>query len=326
MPYFLLRQLSAWLVCTDSRAGNNKHSSAQTVATLKLRRERRPLSFNVIRIVGPQWRRRDGRIRRSTESITHRNGKRRYDLALSVDQHMREQASSDELRIGHRLACTLDHGAAAILLAKAIFPMHGILAADDRCDARRCGGGVLVVGVLWLDSDDAAEILPELMLDRRGSHDLAVARRIKPIPGGPARHEAAAVARPLTGCDPFAQCPIHEGEEIVGHSDIEIAALARLSALGQGQQNVHHCGVSATRNIGDQCGWNHRLISIPHRQRKKTGITDVIQVVPRDITLRPGLSVAGNRTIDDTRIDLGDAFIIEAESLHNTRPELLDND
>ena len=54
-------------------------------------------------------------------------------------------------------------------------------------------------------------------------------------------------------------------------------------------------------------------------------VADVVDVVARDVPIRSVLSVAGDRTVDDARVDGAHRCIADAESIHDTRPELLDD-
>ena len=130
----------------------------------------------------------------------------------------------------------------------------------------------------------------------------------------------------MAGGVALAERPIHEGKQVLGHGDVEMAALAGLRALGHRQEDVHHRRIGGAGDVGDQRRRHHRLLARAHRQRQQAGIADVIEIVGGDVALRPGLAVAGDRTIDEARIDLGDAVVIEAEARHDAGAELLDQD
>ena len=62
----------------------------------------------------------------------------------------------------------------------------------------------------------------------------------------------------------------------------------------------------------------------PGLQRQQAGRADVVDVVPGFSRARPGLAVAGDRAIDQPRVDLAQRVVAEAQPRHHAGAELLD--
>ncbi len=104
-----------------------------------------------------------------------------------------------------------------------------------------------------------------------------------------------------------------------------MGALAGAVLVAQRQQDVHHRRIGAARDVGDQRRRDDRRLGGSHAERQHTGVAQIVEVVTGDVALGPVLAVAGDRAVDDARVDRGDSFVIEAEPRHHARPELFDH-
>ena len=102
------------------------------------------------------------------------------------------------------------------------------------------------------------------------------------------------------------------------------AAFAGAVASPQREQDVHHRRQRAAADVGDQRRRHVRPIQRAGLQRQQSRVADVVDVVPGLRSARPALAVAGDRAIDQPRIDLAQRPGPETEPRHHAGPELLD--
>ena len=69
------------------------------------------------------------------------------------------------------------------------------------------------------------------LFDRGGRNDLIVTRAIKAIARSATANQSCPIARPVTSRKPVANGPIHQGKQVVGHCDIEVATTAGAISL-----------------------------------------------------------------------------------------------
>ena len=122
----------------------------------------------------------------------------------------------------------------------------------------------------------------------------------------------------------LAERPPHQREEVVGHRDVEMAAAAARVALAQREQDVEHGRIAAAGDVRDQ-GWrDHRRAVRTGGEVQQAGFGQIVEIVRRDLRLGPALAVAGDRAIDQARIDRRERRMAEPEALHHARAKLLD--
>src|SRR3974390_873417 len=146
------------------------------------------------------------------------------------------------------------------------------------------------------------------------------------VTGRSAGHQIAPIAGPPIGREPVPYRPVHEGEQIVRHSDIEIGAFARRFALTQCEQDVHHSRIGTTSDVGDERRRHHPMPGRARGHSQKSGIADVVQVVTRGVTARTGLAVTGDSAIDKFWIDFAQSAVAKTQSLHYAWTKLLNDD
>src|SRR4029079_12569363 len=105
----------------------------------------------------------------------------------------------------------------------------------------------------------------------------------------------------------------------------DATAVSALVAYPQRQKNVDD---SRETPAGDICRqhWRHdRPIGRTGRESEQTGIPDIIDVVPGLVNAWPALAVAGDRAIDQFRVDLLQFVVAETEPVHHAGTELLNH-
>src|SRR4029079_24101 len=99
----------------------------------------------------------------------------------------------------------------------------------------------------------------------------------------------------------------------------DATAVSALVACPQRQKNVDD---SRETPAGDICRqhWRHdRPIGRTGLQIEQTGIPDIIDVVPGLVNAWPALAVAGDRAIDQFRVDLLQFVVAATEPVQNPR-------
>jgi hypothetical protein len=114
-----------------------------------------------------------------------------------------------------------------------------------------------------------------------------------------------------------------EGEHRIRHGDVEMAALPGAVTLAQAEQNVDHRRQGAAADVGDQRGRHDRPVGRAGVERKEPSVGYVVEIVPGLAGARAGLAVAGDRAIDQPRVDRAHRIVAEAEPSHDPGAELL---
>ena len=83
-------------------------------------------------------------------------------------------------------------------------------------------------------------------------------------------------------------------------------------------------GKRAAADVGDQRRRHDRPVGRPGVERQQPGAADVVEIVAGLVGARTGLAVAGDRAIDQPRIDRPHRLVAEPEPRHDARAELLD--
>ena len=117
--------------------------------------------------------------------------------------------------------------------------------------------------------------------------------------------------------------PIGKGERPLGHCDIQMRPLPACLPRNQGQQDIHHRRIGSASDIGDQPERGSWLVIRSATERQDTRITDVVEIVAGGAGLWSGLAIAGDRTIDETGIDLSQRFITKPQPVHHAGTKLL---
>ncbi len=202
--------------------------------------------------------------------------------------------------------------------------MRGGLADDERADSGDAAGRIPpVVAPFRGEPNGVAKTVPELLLQGRGGKQLPVRGRVEPVAGRTAGYRFAPVDRPSPKAQAVAEPPIEKREQIVRHGDVESTSLAGQVAGPQREEDVHHRRIGPASDIGDQHRRYHRRRRRPHAQRQQPGIADIVQIVSRQRPLGAGLAVTGDRAIDYSRVDRAHRFVVEPETVHDSRAELL---
>ena len=117
-----------------------------------------------------------------------------------------------------------------------------------------------------------------------------------------------------------------EHEHRIGHRNVDVAAVSAHVALAQAQQDIENRRKRAAPDIRNKRRWNSWTIVRARIERQQAGSADIVEIVPCFLGARTGLAIAGNRSVDDTRIDGADTLIPQTEPVHDTGPKLLDQD
>src|SRR6516165_4514136 len=261
-----------------------------------------------------------------TEDWKNGYGQRRNDCALLICESARKQTARREVRIAQSRPHVLHDRAAAVGGVEDGYPFGGCTAGDDRGDPRG-GGGLIpfIIDKFGFEPNRLREGEPEFLFQRCSGYNCAVTRVIKVIARRTAGHEVAALVGPGIRSQSVTDRPIHEGEQIVSHGDIEKRAFARNFALAQREHYVHHCRVSAASNVADERGRHDSMPGRAAGDSEQSAIAEIVQVVTCTITAGTILAVAGDAAVDELTIELAQCLVVEAQPFHDARPKLFDN-
>ena len=174
----------------------------------------------------------------------------------------------------------------------------------------------------------AVNVVPELLLQRPASHQLAVPGRIELIARRAAGQPRAARARKCAGDVARPRCAWPANVNIA--SDMAMSIVAAFAGCGRAAAAPSRMFITAGSvpppMSAISAGGTFGRSSGPGLQRQQPGVADVVDVVTRLRGARAGLAVAGDRAIDQPRIDLAQRLGAETEPRHHAGPELLDQD
>ena len=117
--------------------------------------------------------------------------------------------------------------------------------------------------------------------------------------------------------------PVGKGKRPLRHGDIKMRPLTACLPRNQGQQDIHHRRIGSAPDISDQPEGHGWLLIRSPAQRQDPRIAHIIEIVPGSRSLRAGLSIAGDRTIDETGIDLAHGLVSQTEPVHHSGAKLL---
>src|SRR5215467_14415242 len=251
---------------------------------------------------------------------------------LDVDDH----AAVVDLGVGDHLGDVVDLADADVGLHEELVPLVAVARLDQRLDLAPRG---LFLGVGRAHEligrpretlevgppDRVAEVLPEPRLGAADRQELSVPRLVDRVVGIRAAQEALAAARGQA----VAEEEAHVGRRRQqGHGRVEIGHVDVLTAAGPlaGEERHHDAErpVQARAGVvGDQVERDDRLSVLLADQVQDAGEREVVHVVRRTIAIRPVLAEAGERAVDEPRIQLVQGLVVGAQALHHAGPEAL---
>ena len=116
------------------------------------------------------------------------------------------------------------------------------------------------------------------------------------------------------------------GQHGFAHGHVDQATLPGPLRVEECRQNAHHGGHRAAEQVADLQIGNRRLAPIDADLIEHTGKADIVEVVSGRHCQWAGLAIAGDRAIDDLRIDRPQRFVTNSQLVAHPRPEALDDD
>ena len=168
-----------------------------------------------------------------------------------------------------------------------------------------------------------AEGLPEVGLQAADAHPAAVRGLVDVVEGRGAVEEALAGLGTDAAREVLADHPRQEVHDAVGHGDVHVLAPARPLAGDEGRQDAERRMQAAAGEVGDDVQGDGRRLARPadHAQRAADG--DVVDVVAHQAGVGAVLPVAGERAVDQARVDAAQRLVVHAQALHHAGAEAL---
>src|SRR5437773_3458659 len=161
-------------------------------------------------------------------------------------------------------------------------------------------------------------------LSGRGDVDVAIGRR-EDTGRDPGRVIVAGLRRDLAVHEPARRLEVEHRHHRLEERGVDPLALAGPLALEQRNQDA--LGQEEPgREIGHRDADPHGALTGQPGDRHEPAHALGDLVVARPLGVRAGLAEAGDRAVDDPRIDLRQRLVVDAEPLLHVRPEVLDDD
>ncbi len=218
---------------------------------------------------------------------------------------------------------------AAIQIGEHPAPVVVVLAADHLGDLRfhfRHHGrvqGHALTGQFRL-ADGLAELGEKLRLQAGHGHKASVAGAVAVI-------EAAAVelgglqVRILPAHQRRRRGQAVQAEGGVGHGDVHVLALAGALAVDHRRQHAHHRMAGTAGDVRHLERHRRRAGGLAAVVGGHAGDRQIVQIVAGPVPVGPVLAVAGNRAVDQPRVDRLKVFVAHAQAVHDPGAELLDD-
>src|SRR5258708_6463867 len=135
----------------------------------------------------------------------------------------------------------------------------------------------------------------------------------------------ASLRRDLAGDQPAHGLKIQHGDLALKQRSLHPLSLAGLLALEQSDEDADGTEQSG-RQIGDRDADTHRSLTRQAGDRHQSAhpLRDLVDAWP--LAVRSVLAKAGNTAIDDARIDRPQHLVVDAETMLDVRPVVLDHD
>ena len=176
-----------------------------------------------------------------------------------------------------------------------------------------------------LAADAVAPVAPELRLQRAERHP-AVGALVGAVADQRAGQLGVAALRGDAVAEPAGRDHGEPAQRAVGHRDVDELALARAVALAQRREDAEGGHQRAAADVGDLPRRLHRRAAAVAGQPEQADQAEVVHVVPAAVAVRAVLAVAGDRAVDQPRVDLPQAVVADAQAVQDARPERLEED
>jgi len=112
----------------------------------------------------------------------------------------------------------------------------------------------------------------------------------------------------------------------VEHRDVHELAAPRAFARQQGGEDADRSHERTAADVGHLHRQDRRRAAGSTRDAEHAGVAEVVDVVPDLVAVRAVLPVAGDRAVDEARVEPRHALVIDAETGGHARPEAFEDD
>ena len=167
--------------------------------------------------------------------------------------------------------------------------------------------------------------LEELRLQRADRQVLAVTTLVQAVVRQrPGQHVLAARLGPAMRAQRGDRDRLQR-QRAIEHADIHERALPRVARADHRGQQADRTGQRTAGEIGDLHVRQHRRTARLAELVQHARVTAVVHVMPGAIAVRAGLAVAGQRRIDEPRVDLPQRLVAAAQLVHHAGAEGLNH-